>query len=63
MTEKQAAAFAYLFVLAVMLWLGPMAWNHVAPLFGLPQLTWWQWFVAGFALKCLRGPNEKGSSK
>lgn len=57
MTDKQAHAFAYLFVLVIMLWLGPMAWNYVAPLFGLPQLTFWQWFVAAFAVKCVRGPN------
>jgi hypothetical protein len=54
---KPAEAFAYLFVWVLMLWLGPLAWNYVAPLFKLPELTFWQWFVTAFALRCLRGPN------
>lgn len=46
---------AWLVVLAIALLMGPLAWNCAAPLFGLPQLTFWQFFVAGIAFRCLLG--------
>lgn len=65
---KVASAIVLAIVLFVCLILiGPWAWNYVAPAFGLPQLTvWqffqltvWQFFVAGVACRCLLGTAER----
>lgn len=53
--EKQAAV--YWGAVALCLLVGPLAWNYVAPLFQLPQLTTWQFLCASVALKSLRGPR------
>jgi hypothetical protein len=56
---KPIALLTYAVILFVVLvLLGPLAWNYVAPTFGLPQLTVWQFFVAGVACRCLLGLGE-----
>lgn len=47
-----------LLALALAIIIGPLAWNYVALLFSLPQLTIWQFLVAGVAMRCLLGTTK-----
>lgn len=57
---KQLSIIGLILVLAgSLLLIGPLAWNYVAPVFSLPRLSVWQFFVAGVALRCLLGTSER----